>query len=256
MVIKDEKSKNKHHVNAKSTVKQKDVKLATLREQKKDVGNRMDSRKEMHKEVQLRSLAKGAVENRSSLKKTALSQGPVTAKREYTRDQEMKKQVDGAHIVGPKVVKEFMGALRHLDKELSVGKKDNQLVVGVRELEKLSNAYMKGRMEYSEYKKECKDVVRGIKLPLKESRKAHTMCDYLHEAVRCMLKVMDWIVTSVATLGKKREMDHTPGARMMVGRSHFFNPLMKDTKFGALMKDFEHSLDKLDSHTQKHHVKL
>lgn len=245
----------KRTVDAKSTVKQKDVKLDVLREQKESIAHR--PMKEMKDEVKARGLVKDAKTHGASLKKTALSQGPVMAGRQHARDSEMKKQVHGGSIVASKVVKEFLVTLGRLDEELNSGKKtkDNELTIGVRELTKLCNSYMKGRMEYDEFKKESKEIVRGIKLPMTETRKAQTFCEHLREAVRSMLKVMDWVVTSVATLGKKHEMDHTPGARTMVGRSHFFNPLTKDSKFGAVVKDFEHSLDNLDSkHT--HQVKL
>lgn len=70
-----------------------------------------------------------------------------------------------------------------------------------------------------------------------------------------MFKVIDYIVTSVATLGKKTSMSHTPGARSLVGRDHFFNPLTEDTKFQKMVHQFEQSLDKLDE-SKTHTIKL
>ena len=158
-------------------------------------------------------------------------------------DSKMNKQHDEARkeVSAHGVVMKFVKAME----EINPTGQNPELRQLVGALLGHSKYFTDGIIDLKTYKVNCNSSVGDAKKGLSTAltREPRTILEHITNAIRVMFNLLDRMVTYAT--GAKQSMDqtHTPGAKFLTGRDHFFN--RPETGLGTELRTFSDAIEKL-----------
>lgn len=118
-------------------------------------------------------------------------------------------------------------------------------------LEKHCELLMDDKIDFANYKKNCQQT-----LELNQALFSHaltrkmTVFEHISEGFRALFHVLDKLIKTACGFQQTMAETHTPGARYLVGRNHFFVEPNLETDLGQAVREFKQTLEKLDQSTE------